>query len=152
MIDDAPKFMLDQVYSTDQLSFRYPGYWQIDEQKTDDSLSVTITTEEGSFWMLSMHDGTEEPADIIQSAIEAFTDEYEQIDVYEREDQPSLGWSKQELEFECSDFIVIAILQAVQIPGSTLLLLMQGQDEEFETYRDTFQAITNSLIQAPKSE
>jgi len=152
MIDDPPKVLLDQIYSHQDFSFRYPGYWEIEEQKSDDGLTVTVSSDEGCFWMLNVLKGAEDPIDVINSAIEAFTDEYEQIDVYEREDHPEHGWSRQELEFECSDFIVTAVLQAIQLSGFSLLLLMQGQDQDFENYRETFEAITNTLSRKPMQE
>lgn len=147
MINEPQEHLLDQVYSCDEFSFRYPGYWQIEEQKTDDVLTVTVSTDEGSFWMLTSLEDADDPVEVIQSAVEAFTEEYEQIDVYEREDHPELGWSRQELEFECSDFIVTAVLQAICLPEFTLLLLMQGQDQDFENYRETFDAMIQTLVQ-----
>ena len=147
MINESGKHLLDQTYSCDQFSFRYPGYWEIEEQRTEDGLTVTVSTDEGSFWMLTLMEGAVDAVEMLESAVAAFTDEYEQIDVYEREDHPELGWSRQEVEFECTDFIVTAILQAIQLPEFTLLLVMQGQDQEIENYRATFDAMTATLIQ-----
>ncbi len=150
MINESGKHLLDQTYSCDQFSFRYPGYWEIEEQRTEEGLSVTVSTDEGSFWMLTLMEGAVDAVEMLESAVAAFTDEYEQIDVYEREDHPELGWSRQEVEFECTDFIVTAILQAIQLPEFTLLLVMQGQDQEIENYRATFDAMTATLIQKKK--
>lgn len=150
MINESEKHLLDQTYSCDQFSFRYPGYWEIEEQRSEEGLTVTVSTDEGSFWMLTLMEGAVDSVEMLESAVAAFTDEYEQIDVYERDDHPELGWSRQEVEFECSDFIAIAILQAIQLPEFTLLLVMQGQDQEIENYRETFDAMTATLIQSEK--
>lgn len=150
MLNESQLHLLDQTYQCEHFSFRYPGYWDIEEQQTEDGLTVTVSTDEGSFWMLTAMKETVEPVEMLESAVAAFTEEYDQIDVYEREDHSEHGWSRQELEFECTDLIVTVILQAIQLPEFTLLLLIQGQDQEIENYRGTFDAMTATLIQRAK--
>ncbi len=147
MINESARHLLDQTYSCDQFSFRYPGYWEIEEQKTEDGLTVTVFTDDGSFWMLTLMEGAVDSVEMLESAVAAFSEEYQQVDVYERKDHPEHGWIRQELEFECSDFFAMVILQAIQLPDFSLLLLMQGQDQEIENYRDIFDAMTATLIQ-----
>ncbi len=150
MLDESQLHLLDQTYRCEHFSFRYPGYWDIEEQQTEDGLTVTVSTDEGSFWMLTAMKEKVEPVEVHESAVAAFTEEYGQIDVYEREDHSEHGWFRQELEFECTDLIVTVILQAIQLPEFTLLLLIQGQDQEIENYRGTFDAMTATLIQTAK--
>ncbi len=147
MINESAGHLLDQIYTCEQFSFRYPGYWEIEEQRSDDGLTVTVSTDQGCFWMLTVLDQTTDATEVLDSAVAAFVEEYERIDVYEREDHSDRGWYRQELEFECSDFIATAILQAIQLSGFTLLLLMQGQDQELENNRETFEAMIATLIQ-----
>lgn len=144
--DDSPEILIDQQYQRGDLSFRYPGYWQLEEFVSEDEQSATVLTEGTSFWMVSLIRNVDDIEQVLESALAAFEDEYEELDVYERQDDHLPGWARQELEFDYQDLISTVVLQAIAVPGNQVLLVIyQGQDQELEEFREIFDRMTSSL-------
>jgi len=144
---DAPETLLDQVYQQGGLNFRYPGFWELEEFASEQEQSATILTEETPFWMVSLLRNVDDVGEVLDSALAAFEDEYQDLDIYEREVDVLPGWSRQELDFTYQDLISSVVLQAIACPGHVLLVIYQGHDQELEKFEAVFDAMTTSLLQ-----
>lgn len=137
--------LLDQQYQSGDLSFRYPGFWQLEEFASPEELSATVLTEDTSFWMASIIRNADSVEDVLESALAAFEDEYEDLDIYERQDEHLPGWSRQELDFHYQDLISSVVLQATAGVDCVLLVIYQGHDQDLDAHLDIFDAMTATL-------
>lgn len=142
---DTPSAQLDQQYQQGNLNFQYPGYWQLEEFASPEEQSATILTDSTSFWMVSVIRNVDDVEQVLESALAAFEEEYEDLDIYERQDGFLPGWVRQELEFQYQDLVSSVVLQARLREDHVLLVLYQGHDRDLEEYRYTFDQMTATL-------
>jgi hypothetical protein len=137
---------MEETYEGNGIRFRYPGYWEIVEQTGDESTSITVASPETSFWSVSLFRDFPSPQQLIASAIEAFREEYDEVDVYPSADilgdRPGLA---QDVDFVCFELINSAYLRAFQTDRFTVLVLYQGFDGELAETRPLLEAISASL-------
>lgn len=137
--------LLDQQYLAGNLRFRYPGFWKLEEFASPEEQSATLLTEDTAFWMASLIRDVDSVEDVLQSALAAFEDEYEDLDIYDLSEDSLPGWYRQELDFQYQDLISSVVLQATLVPGGVLLVITQGHDRDLETHRELFDAVTATL-------
>ena len=137
--------MVDE-YAQNGVRFRYPDYWELTEQPNGDGVAVTLSGPGTCFWMLQLFLDAPAPDHVISQAVDAFRDEYDEIDFYPISDElcgrPASGG---DLKFVCLELINSASLRACQTDRFTALVLFQGTDSELEETRETLEAITASL-------
>ena len=73
---------MEETYAGNGIRFRYPTAWELVEQEDEESASITVASPETSFWSISLFRGAPSPQQLIASAIEAFREEYDEVDVY----------------------------------------------------------------------
>ena len=134
------------VYEGHGIRFRYPASWALSEQEDDRLTSVTVDSPETSSWSVSLFSDGPSPEEVVHSAIEAFREEYAEVDVYPAEarmaDRSSVA---RDVDFVCFELISSAFLRAFRAERCTVLVLYQGFDGELETTRPLLEAISASL-------
>ncbi len=137
---------MDSVFEGHGIRFEYPDDWILHEQSSPDEITLTVNSPDTSFWSLTLLFDRPDPQRVIDSALDAFREEYTEIDVYPSEvslnDQPTIAC---ELDFVCHDLIGSAFLRAVATPDFTVLVLYQGADLELDTLQTLLEKITGSL-------
>lgn len=137
---------MPQLYDDDGVRFTYPEDWALSRDEQDREVTLTVSDEGASFWTLSLY--TEQtPAEVvIETAVDAFREEYQELDVYET-DGSLCGFpvESRTIEFVCLELINTAVLQAFTTPGFTVLIYYQGTDHELVETRETLEKITRSL-------
>jgi hypothetical protein len=137
---------MDETYEGHGIRFRYPAYWELVEQEEGESTSITVASPETSFWSISLFRDSPSAQDVVASAIEAFREEYEEVDVYPSEerigDRPGAA---NDVDFVCFELINSAFLRAFQTERFTVLVLYQGFDGELVETRPLLEAISASL-------
>jgi hypothetical protein len=137
---------MEETYEGNGIRFRYPISWELVEQTDDESTSITVASPETSFWSVSLVRDFPSPQQLIASAIEAFREEYDEVDVYPSDenlgDRPGLA---QDVDFVCFELINSAYLRAFQTDRFTVLVLYQGFDGELAETRPVLEAISASL-------
>jgi len=137
---------MDEVYEGHGIRFRYPAYWELTEQEDQESTSITVASPETSFWSISLFCDRPPPQQVVDSAVEAFREEYEEVDIYPAEagagDRPGVG---RDVDFVCFELINSAFLRAFQTERFTVLVLYQGFDGELAEARPLLEAISASL-------
>ena len=138
---------MTEWYDADGVRFAYPESWQLTREGEEAGVVVLTVSGDGtSFWTLAIYPGTITPVELVESAVAAFREEYEEADVYPIEGAlcgfPCEG---RDVEFVCLELINTASLRAFESPGFTAVVLFQGTDHELRETRPVLEAITNSL-------
>lgn len=135
-----------QHYDQRGLSFDYPSSWELIEESTGDQRTITLQTAGASFWTLTVFEDRPDPEQIVVSVLQAFRDDYEDIDVYEVlaavQGQPAAAV---DLDFVYLDLVNSVAIRAFETESASVLVMYQGIDREVEELRDRFNAVTESL-------
>ncbi len=138
---------MDQVYSGQGVRFRYPEDWELSEESGPAETSISVRGPGTAFWMLSLIDGNAEPEDVLQTAVNAFQEEYPDLDIYETStpgDDPSARCV--ELGFLCFELTNSAFLRAFRTGQVTALVIYQATDHELDDVQAQLETITHSLV------
>lgn len=135
-----------QHYHQRGLSFDYPSSWELTEESTGDQRTITLQTAGASFWTLTVFDDRPDPDQIVASVLQAFRDDYEELDLYEVQasiqGQPAAAV---DLDFVYLDLVNSVAIRAFETAAASVLVMYQGIDREIEELRDRFNAVTESL-------
>lgn len=137
-------------YSKHGLTFLYPENWQLKDQQ-DSSLPYQVSLEgpTGGLWSLDMFPSDDDPELILDGAIRALKEQYEDVELTmaasDFEAFPSRGV---DANFFCLDFLVSAKMRVFQSPKYQLLNWYQAESREFDSHHEVFRAVTQSLLQS----
>jgi hypothetical protein len=130
------------------IRFMYPDNWTLDESEAlEGNDTVTVYSPDGAFWSIIMHPPGLEPKDLVDAAVDAMRDVYDELDA--ETGQETIGERtvvSSEMNFYCLDLTNTAIARSFATPTATYLLLCQADDREFEEVGPVFEAITRSLL------
>ena len=138
---------MTEWYDDDGVKFAYPESWELTRE--DEEAGVVMLTVIGdgtSFWTLALYSGVTAANNLMETAVEAYREEYEEVDVYPVEES-LCGFTCEgcDVEFVCLELINTASLRAFETPGFTAVVLYQGTDHELRETRLVLEAITSSL-------
>lgn len=137
---------MEQIYSGHGVQFTYPETWEISEQRQPGEVSITVTSPVTAFWTLSLFFDSPDPESIIDAVLEAFREEYEELDVYPAEasicKQPTCA---RDIEFVCLELLNSAWVRAFQSSDYSVLVLFQANDNDLGETLATMEGITSSL-------
>ena len=136
-----------QEYRHAGVAFRYPGTWELTDEEADGQRIITLQTEGASFWTLTLFADRPDPELMVASVLEAFREDYEEIDIYPVQDtilrQPAAAV---DLDFVYLDLVNSVVIRAFLTDSASALVLYQGMDLELEQQRPEFDAVTESLV------
>lgn len=131
------------------LKFRYPDSWELSEEGDDEQWSVTLQSPGTAFWSLMLLRQRPEPDDVLDSAIEAFRDEYDEFDAHDVEATLcGRGCAATDVDFVCLELVNQASIRSTQLDDMTVVVLWQVTDHELEDVQQVMEAITASLQEA----
>jgi hypothetical protein len=137
---------MDAVYKSHGVMFRYPDEWELSEQQEGEQISITVSSPQTAFWTVSLFPDRPEPADIVAAAIEAFHDEYDELDDYPSRvrvcQRPTVG---RDIDFVCLELLNSAGIRAFRTRAFTVLVLFQLTDGERDESGPVIERITRSL-------
>ena len=137
---------MDELYHAHGIEFRYPGYWELGEEQSEDEISITVASPETSFWSLTLFFDGPPPEELIASALDAFREEYDEFDIYPTEAELCRRTSVTcDLEFVCFELLNSAFLRAFRTGKFSALVLYQGTDHELVETKEILQEISASL-------
>ena len=135
-----------ETYRGNGVEFRYPEFWELSEQRDAQQVSITVASPGTSFWTLSLFFARPAPGDLMDSAVQAFREEYEDVDVYPADGRLGpYACDGRDVQFVCLELINSAALRALQAGDVTAFVLYQGTDQELEETRPILEAISGSL-------
>ena len=139
--------MMDKIYQARGVQFQYPADWDLSEQTDGPETTITVSNLETSFWSLTVFADQPSPEAVIESALEAYREEYDELDIYPTEisicNREAIA---RDLEFVCLELINTAFLRSTVIGNSTVLVLFQATDHELNDTRSIFEQISASLM------
>jgi hypothetical protein len=137
---------MDEIYVGHGVRFRYPDDWDLSEQQTVNEVTVTVSSRETSFWSLTLFFDRPQPEQVLQTAMDALRDEYEDIDVYPVETALCrISNLSRDVEFVCFELINSAFLREYRTARFTALVLYQATDHELQETRSVLEGISNTL-------
>lgn len=137
--------MVEQ-YEQHGVRFLYPGNWELDEKSGEGEVTISVNSPETSFWSLSLYYERPDPELLVEKAVDAFRDEYAELDQYPAEVRLCRReTAARDVEFVCLELINGAFLRAFQTPDFTALVLYQGTDHELAHTRQVMEGISASL-------
>jgi hypothetical protein len=157
------------TYERSGLYFDYPESWlleeggqsddadqagDVDPSEGDEPVSVTVHSPGGAFWTVLKYRGASDPRRYLEASLSAMREEYEDLDAEPAEE--SLHGHRltgYDLNFFYLDMTNTTHIRGVKTLGSTLLILCQADDKEWERIEGVFQAMTSSLLEhQPRSK
>jgi len=133
-------------YDHGGIRFRYPNDWTLTEQHHGDESVITVQSPETAFWSISIFRDRPFAEHVMESALDAFRDEYAEFDVYPSS-QTIRGHDAvaRDIEFVCLELLNSAFLRAFETDRATVLILYQANDSELESLRTVMEHISASL-------
>jgi len=137
---------MDAIYRSHGVTFRYPDEWELSEQDTGEQISITVSSPQTAFWTVSIFPDRPDPADIVAAALDAFHDEYDELDDYPAKVRlcrsPTVA---RDIDFVCLELLNIAGVRAFRTRDFTVLVLFQLTEREREEIGPILDHITQSL-------
>jgi hypothetical protein len=133
--------------------FLYPENWDlVESDPRDDPRTITVQSELGSFWSITLYALDVDPASLAETALAALQEEYEELEVEPVSESiagvPAAGF---EVHFYVGQHVAAARIRVFQREPSLVLLLCQAEDREFDRLEPVFDAMTVSLLQQQKT-
>lgn len=133
-------------YSKHGVQFSYPDIWEIDERMEGTDVIVTVSSVGTCFWTLRILHGCPPPPQAVDSCVEAFQEEYEDMEVTTTEckvaEMPAYS---RNLQFICLELTNTVGLCSVRTTDFTLLIWWQGTDHELEEAQPMIDHMTRSV-------
>ncbi len=118
---------MEEIYEGHGIRFRYPVYWEVTEQEDDEATSITVASPDTSFWSISLFHDAPSPQEVLESALEAFREEYAEADVYSSTERiGDRAGVARDLDFVCFELINSAFLRSFQTERYTVSGALSG--------------------------
>ncbi len=125
---------------------RYPAKWTVADEETDEGWSVSFTSPDTAFLMLSHYPVTFAPAELTDMALSSMRETYPDLEMEEIIETlggvPAVGY---DVDFFMFDLVNTCWIRAVSAPEGSLLLMGQCTDSELEENGEAMRAIYQSL-------
>jgi hypothetical protein len=133
-------------YHAHGVHFRYPDDWELSEQHEGGQISITVSSPQTAFWTLSLFPGCPDPEDIVAAALDAFHEEYDELDDYPSKVRVcKRATVARDVDFVCLELLNSAGIRAFRAPAFTALVLFQLTEAEREEMAPILERITKSL-------
>jgi hypothetical protein len=129
------------------IRFRYPDDWRLSEEMGEDEVSITLSSPESAFWSATVMRHRPDPEDVLQTAVDVFRDEYDDLDIEQTQTRlANREVPAVDVDFICFEMTSTAHLRAFRTGQFTVLVLYQSTDADMDDHNDTLEAISDSLI------
>ncbi len=135
----------DEIYRNHGIRFCHPGDWTVTEEAGPDVLTISIQSHGTSFWTLTLFEDAPDPADILETAITVYRDEYTDLDESEPPELLPVPVAGREIDFVCLDSVNWATLIAFRTNRRTVLIVSQATDFESKLTRPVMELMTKSF-------
>lgn len=137
---------MQQEYAKHGVRFRYPADWDVSEQRDGNQLSITVSSPHTSFWTVILLFDRPDPNDIVAAALDAFEEEYDELDVYPAKARVCRRATvARDIDFVCLELLNVARIRAFRTADFTVMVLYQGTDSEFDEMGALLEQMTTSL-------
>ena len=137
---------MQEIYSAHGIQFSYPKEWELQEKANGPDVTISVQSPNTAFWMLSLFRDRPEPRDVLETVLNTFEDEYEELDVYKVTaplcHRPTLA---RDIDFVCHELLNCAFARVFRTAHQTVLVLYQVYDRELDEEGEILDAMTKSL-------
>jgi hypothetical protein len=134
------------TFDRDGISFRYPTNWRVDAEEGDGGWTVTLSSPDTAFAILSLRPDASDPADLADQTLEAIKSEYQELDA-ENAVQTISGRAAigHDIDFMTVDTTTICRTRCLDTPAGPLLVMCQTSEYDHERNDPVLRAIVASL-------
>lgn len=135
-----------QTFNAHGVRFAYPDDWVLSHEHEGSSLIINLETPGTAFWSLTLLADSPPIEEVLDAAIMAFEDEYQDVDVYRRDTSlAEVPTAACDLDFVCLDLVNSASICSMDLGDYTALVMYQAEGREFEDLKADFEAVMSSL-------
>ncbi len=137
------------VYEDRGIRFLYPENWSVMDVENDGwPRSVTIQSEQTSFWALHIYPAYQEVDPLVNEVIDSIREVYEDLEILPATEKfGACETAGVDICFFYLDLLVEAKIRYLHTPAFTLVWHYQAESREFETMEPVFQAMATSLLE-----
>lgn len=138
---------MTQTHVIECITLQAPSDWAFEKQNGESEVSASIRSPGTSFIAISLYREQPDPAALIETAIEAFREEYKELDVYPVEAELCDRETEAcDLDFVCLDLVSSVFLRSFATERFTVFLLCQTDALEFDATRKMFDTLSEGLL------
>jgi len=128
------------------MKFDYPAGWLVTEERSGEDLTLTAADEGVALWSVTLMPGRPDPKKVLKMALQAFEDEYNEVDVSEVGEVLS-GHAAEgiDIDFVCLELLNVASLRSFITEDSTFLIMYQTTGDELDELTPVFEAMNRSF-------
>jgi hypothetical protein len=136
------------VYESFGVRFLYPENWTVTDEQTEDwPRTVTLQSEQTSFWTLTAYPPGHERRKAVEELIGTIRADFGDLEVLPvNETIGGVATKGVDIAFFYLDLLVEAKIRCVKTPSALLLWHCQAESREFDTMEPVFLAIATSLL------
>lgn len=133
-------------FDRDGVSFRYPENWRVDAEEGEGGWTVTLTSPETAFAIISLRPDARDPADLADQTFDALKAEYTELDaenaIQTIAGQVAIG---HDIDFMTVDTPTVCRTRCLETPAGPLLVICQTSDLDRAQNDAVLRAIVASL-------
>jgi hypothetical protein len=136
------------VYHKLGVRFLYPENWSVQDEEQDDwPRTVTLQSEQTSFWSLYVYPPDHNARQAVTEVIDSIRELYEDLEVLPaKEMMGDIETKGVDIAFFYLDLLVEAKIRCLKTPSALLLWHYQAESREFDAMEPVFQAIATNLL------
>lgn len=132
------------------LECTYPENWKFSEDNGEEGpIGFTVESPDAAFFSLIRYPWNCAPREVLEQAIPAINEDYEQFESNPMETGLGIADSRgAEVNFYCLDLLVTSQLMAFTLRPHTYLIQMQAEDRTFQKMKPVFKAMLVSILRS----
>jgi hypothetical protein len=134
------------TFDRDGITFRYPENWRVEAEEGEGGWSVTLTSPQTAFAIISLRPDARDPADLADQTFDAIKSEYKELDadnaVQTIAGQVAIG---HDIDFMTVDTATECRTRCLNTTAGPLLVICQTSEHDREQYDPILRAIVASL-------
>jgi hypothetical protein len=134
------------TFNRDGISFHYPENWRVDAEEGEGGWTVTLTSPETAFAIISLRPDARDPADLADQTFDALKAEYTELDaenaIQTIAGQVAIG---HDIDFMTVDTPTVCRTRCLETPAGPLLVICQTSDFDRAQNDAVLRAIVASL-------
>lgn len=133
-------------YNNHGIRFSYPDIWELTEDADGQDIVLTVSSTESCFWTLRILPACPPPPQVVDSCVEAFREEYDEVDVESTESTlAEMPAYSRDLEFFCMELLNAVALRSVRTSDFTLLVWWQATQTDLGESRSILDHMSASV-------
>ena len=134
------------TFDRNGISFHYPANWRVEAEEGEGGWTVTLTSPQTAFAVISLRPDARDPADLADQTFDAIKSEYKELDadnaVQTIAGQVAIG---HDIDFMTVDTATECRTRCLETPAGPLLIMCQTSEYDRRENEPVLRAIIGSL-------